>query len=218
MFLKDKNILFIHIPKTAGKLITNNLFKNSDDICYGHYPFKIWQDKYKSINNSTIIFTFVRNPWDKMVSLYHYSLKYDRNIVCWFSQIDEIDFDFNKWLKWNYNDNINVLKTTKITPETTNNIEMISDFELNFFNQLNLLTDNDNNKNDDITIFKFEDFKKSTKNIKEFFKNNNLNIYDFSKIVNSVNHKHYSEYYNDESKKLIEKYFSIDITFFNYIF
>ena len=36
----NKNILFVHIPKTCGKLITNNMARNSKVHYYGHYPFK----------------------------------------------------------------------------------------------------------------------------------------------------------------------------------
>ncbi len=218
MFLKDKNILFIHIPKTCGKLITENMSKNSENFYYGHYPFKIWKDLYPMIDSNTIIFSFIRNPYDKMLSFYIYTLKNHRTIVPWFSQKNDIDFNFNKWLKWNYNENITNLKKSKINNIKTNNIEMICNFELNFSNQYNLLLYENSNINENITNFKYEDFCKNNNIIIDFFNKNNLLNYNFNQIVNSTQHKHYSTYYNDESIQLIKKYFSLDIEKFNYKF
>lgn len=218
MFLKDRDILFIHIPKTCGKLITDNLRKNSKVFFYGHYPYKIWKDLYPIINNNTIIFSFIRNPWSKMLSLYIYSLKNHRNIVPWFSQKDDIDLNFNKWLKWNYTENIEKLKNSKIVNIKTNNIDMISNFELNFSNQVNLLCYENGKINDNITIIKYEDFCKNNNIIIDFFNKNKLVDHNFNRIINASEHKPYNTYYNDESIQLIKNYFSIDIEKFDYKF
>lgn len=216
MYLIDKDVLFIHIPKTCGKLITDNLAKNSNNNAYGHFPYKIWKDLYPKINNNTNIFTFIRNPWDKMVSFYCYTLKNHRNSVIWFSKKDDIDFDFNKWLAWNYNTNINNLKKSKIVDLKTNEIEMISNFELNFYNQVYLLYDKDNLLNQNIHIIKYEDFCNNNNIIEEYFEKNNLMNYDFNRTINSSEHDNYTNYYDEESIKLIEKYFKQDIKSFNY--
>ena len=218
MFLKDRDILFIHIPKTCGKLITNNMEKNSNLYFYGHYPYKIWKDLHPNISNSTIIFTFVRNPWDKMVSLYFYTLNIYREMGPFFSNYEYINNDFNEWLAWNYNENIEKLKITKSINGKTNNIEHISHFELNFKNQIDLLTYENGNINENITIIKYENFCENNNIIKDFFNKNNLVNYDFNRKLNVTQHEHYSKYYNDKSIQLIEKYFSKDIQMFNYKF
>ena len=100
----------------------------------------------------------------------------------------------------------------------TNNIETISHFELNFSNQYNLLSYENGNINENITIIKYEDFCKNNNIIKEFFNKNNLVNYDFDRILNCSQHEHYSKYYNDESIQLIENYFSKDIQMFNFKF
>lgn len=218
MYLIDKDVLFIHIPKTCGKLITDNMARNSLKPAYGHFPYKIWKDLYPNIGINTKLFTFVRNPFDKMISFYFYTLKNDRHIVPWFSKDDSIDFDFNKWLAWNYNTNINYLKKSKIVDLKTNEIEMISNFELNFYNQVYLLYDKDNLLNQNIHIIKYEDFCNNNNIIEEYFEKINLTNYDFKKVVNKSKHNHYTSYYNEESIKLIEKYFEEDLKVFNYKF
>ena len=64
MYLKDKNILFIHIPKTAGGTITKQLERNSNgNILYCHFNLISWKN-IENINiDSTYIFSIVRNPW-----------------------------------------------------------------------------------------------------------------------------------------------------------
>jgi hypothetical protein len=39
-----------------------------------------------------------------------------------------------------------------------------------------------------------------------------------SKKVHIINHKHYSQYYNNKSIKLVEEHYKDDIEYFNYKF
>jgi len=218
MYIPQLNLLFIAIPKTSGNLITSEITKKRFRIKYGHYPLKIWQEKFK-INNKTTIFTIVRNPYEKMISLYFYTLKKHRKIVPWFSQNDDIDYDFNKWLEWNYNDNLEKLKKSKITNEKCGNVEMISNFELNFSNQLDLLKDKNGILDESIIIFEFQDLKeKKYLPLIQLLNEKKISNLNFNQIVNSSEHNHYSSYYNQKSKILIEKYFEDDIKYFGFKF
>lgn len=64
-----KKIIFIHIPKAAGTSIANEIFCNKQP---GHF---MWSD-YKLIDKSKyreyFKFSFVRNPYDRLVSAYFY--------------------------------------------------------------------------------------------------------------------------------------------------
>jgi len=60
----DLNFIFVHVPKTAGQAITRSLPRNKRLKIETHCPLHLVDkgDKYA--------FGFVRNPWERMVSLY----------------------------------------------------------------------------------------------------------------------------------------------------
>lgn len=62
--------LFIHIPKAAGISVGRALF---GDMTPGHYSYQTYQVVYdKKTLDSLFIFTFVRNPWDRLYSAYNF--------------------------------------------------------------------------------------------------------------------------------------------------
>jgi hypothetical protein len=202
MYLKDKNILFIHIPKTAGKWITNELGKNSLHKYYGHFPYYNWISIHPEINNSTKIFTIIRNPWDKIVSLYYYTLS-DKANLCWFSKNDDIDLDFNKWLTWVYK-NKEIIKNYKMVENCPN---VINNFDLHFSNQTNFIKNNKTIINDNITVFKFEDITNNNEILVNLFRKWGLSHYNFGEKINSSKRGKYTELYNENTKKLVYTHF-----------
>lgn len=63
------NCIFVHIPRTGGTSITQSLFGNQAG---GHTPVWKYQIVFsKSQYDRYYKFTFVRNPWDRLVSSYH---------------------------------------------------------------------------------------------------------------------------------------------------
>lgn len=99
MIVHSYKTIFIHINKTAGSSVRNafhNAVPNEVPHCWknGSIPDhktaittknivadEIWRDYFK--------FAFVRNPWDRMVSMYHFRLKKFK-----------INQSFNEWILW----------------------------------------------------------------------------------------------------------------------
>lgn len=90
MLIDQHKLLFVHIPKTGGTTIRDLLLRfllkldvarltDSDiDRTYGykHYRYIDYVNYYcyqiKNYNKDYFSFSFVRNPWDRVVSAYHY--------------------------------------------------------------------------------------------------------------------------------------------------
>lgn len=70
--IKDPRSTFIHIPKTGGTSIMTWLekeFNVKSDKSTKHYSI---DQLYKKFPNLGFSYAVVRNPWDRMVSAYHY--------------------------------------------------------------------------------------------------------------------------------------------------
>ncbi len=62
--------IFVHIPKNAGTSISQSLFNVNipSFITLYDYKYLLGRDKFQDYYK----FAFIRNPWDKIVSVYTY--------------------------------------------------------------------------------------------------------------------------------------------------
>lgn len=122
---KEQNWGFIHIPKTGGTTITNILRNQKGSERVGGH------DSLRRINDDNLfIFTFVRNPFTRLVSAFHHGVRdglYPR--------------DFNKFLQQaNLNDLWLLPQSYYINSDKTQNkkISYIGKYE-NYKNDLNYI-------------------------------------------------------------------------------
>lgn len=70
---KKAKLLLIHLPKNAGRSIWTAMedkYPDTKKVAWGHATL---QEVHKKINlKKYTSFAVVRNPWDRMVSLYHF--------------------------------------------------------------------------------------------------------------------------------------------------
>jgi hypothetical protein len=199
-YYKDKNVLFIHIPKTGGSVIENAIQEYTPQELYSDnvntlldFPYNqkslqhqfyttIYQFKNKlNINfNNIKIFTVVRNPYDRIISdLFWYGL-----IKKEFTAGQVYNVIKNNYLDRDDLDNHNEPQYKFIVDE---NSELIKNIKI--FN-----TETLNESNDELN--KFVGF--------------NINIEQ--KGVN----KDYSNYLNKDSISLINTFYAKDFELFNY--
>ena len=198
-YYKDKNLLFIHIPKTGGSVIEVNIEKHAKQTLYSSYtnnlldfPFNkkslqhqfyttIYQFRDKlNVNFDNIkIFSVVRNPYDRIIS----DLIYLKLIQTNFTAEQVYDTIKNNYLYRDDLDNHNQPQYKFIVDENSELIKNIKIFNTETLNQSN---DNLNN-----------------------FLGFNINIKQ-----NRV--KDYSKYLNKDSISLINTFYKKDFELFNY--
>ena len=82
MSLLNNKYLFVHINKSGGGTITNNMKNNGETKITGmhrtlHNMLDIAKTKHNLDINSIFTFTMVRNPFDRMLSMYLYYKKHN---------------------------------------------------------------------------------------------------------------------------------------------
>lgn len=207
MSLLNNKYLFIHINKSGGGTITNNMKNNGETKITGFHRtlfdmLNIAKMKHKLDIDTIFIFTMVRNPFDRMLSMYLYYR--NRNSREFFSGNMNIDNDFNKWIEYIYSE-----KFDRKRKHSDINI-----FNHCFSNQLNWLKDPSGKLINIDKIFRYED------NEYEYLYSKILKLsnYDSSTIVHPTNHEHYSKYYTQKSIDLVSKHYQEDLEYFNYKF
>lgn len=68
-YMFKHNCIFIHIPKTAGTAVASCIM---DDVSRDHFPQYVYQQANREFFKKAFKFAFVRNPWDRAVSMYSY--------------------------------------------------------------------------------------------------------------------------------------------------
>lgn len=192
-FEKHKCI-FIHIPKAAGVSLSQNLFGN---LGGGHLPIYEYFKVYSPEEFKTYFkFTVVRNPWDRLVSAYHFLKEGGFNEVDkkWFNDNLAKYVDFEDFvLKWVNKKNINTF--THFIPQyyyLSLNGKILVDKIYNFENLEEAIVDINNKLDTSITL--------THKN----------------KTINRKNE--YRAYYNEETKQIVGNVYKTDIELFHYQF
>tara|TARA_Y100000310_G_scaffold340637_1_gene437146 strand:+ start:817 stop:1803 length:987 start_codon:yes stop_codon:yes gene_type:complete len=188
-------LLFIHIPKAAGTSV-NHILNIKETHSKRHLSLNEIQSLVNpKIYNTYTKFGIIRNPFDRMVSLYFHRMK---NWNCLKVEFDP-NLTFEQWF-WNLNIHLH---------EFSNKAFMMSSYDL--------LIDDKNDLGVDYTL-RFENLEKDWNDMFEVL---DLKAPKLPK-KNKSKHKHYSEYYKCETGELIKQFvyerFKNDFKYFGYEF
>jgi predicted nucleic acid-binding protein len=182
--IRSDKFIFIHIIKTGGVSIATALNTPQRRHITALETKNVVGDK---IWNAYFKFAFVRNPWDKIVSQYHYNgINFCKKIVGKELSFEEyvvelIDKD-KKYTTYEPSNFLNIVdENGKVI------LDYIGRFE-DLQNDFNIICD-----------------KIGVKRFKLPHKN-------------SSKHKHYREYYNSRTKRIVAEKFAQDIEYFGYKF
>lgn len=219
----NQKFIFIPIQKTGSTSIRNVLDKkyncveaspDNSSLIYNHtsaYRLKLYFEEQKNNQFSKqdnwnwkdyFKFTFVRNPYARLVSQYNYFCKIGSNP----QNVTDLNGDYFTYPDEYYNlcREINKKSFKDFVQNNQNNFDVpYSWFGLNEFDFIgkteNMQTDFD------------KVIEKTNKNVANAIPEK-ISIPHYNKSTK----KHYSDYYDDETKKIAEKYYGEDIKRFNY--
>lgn len=179
MISHDHKLIFIHIPKCAGRSVMSFFNSARPD----HFTARYYEKEYSRFVEYKI-FSIVRNPYDRLVSIYHYVLQHRRN------QFEPIIVNagngFKEWLITNYK---HYRPFNKKSAEGQWGSDGLLGSPFFFSPQGRWL--NSLNK---IKIFKYENIGDV-----EVFLRNELNDDSLKlPLLNASNHLHWSMYYDEE--------------------
>jgi hypothetical protein len=188
--IQDK-ILFFGLPKSGLVSIDSFCHVNKLKINKIIYEKPANITYFRKLFPNHIFFIIVRNPWHRMVSMYFYWIHNDKNL--------------NHFKLFMNLDNI---------PSFTDFIKLISNVKANGWGlstQFNIL---DAKAHDFDIIIKIEEIDEQFKQIQ--------NILKVEKPLEQQNKGNYSgsyrDYYTDETRDLVAKYFKYEIDTFGYTF
>jgi len=193
-FVDHKNkFVFVHIPKCGGRSIKKVFdLKLHDHYGLSELGFKSTDYCPELVAEDLFKFAFVRNPWDRFVSAYEY-LK--RGGIPFYDRLKTLV------IKKEYPEFKDFLLAKEVWQQW-----------VFFYPQLEFITVNGSIKTD--FVGRFENFQNDFDLI--------CDQIDYSKVklphVNKTKHAHYTEYYDDQSIKIIARSFEEDIDTFKYRF
>ena len=181
-------VVAVHIPKSGGLSIRYILFNRQPDRfmhCKPNHP------DYEKYWNDYFTFTFVRNPFDRLVSGYLFTLNKKNDNKEFYTDITNEKYkDFNDFIiNCNHETLITILR---FEPQ----VNWIRGYKYNF-------------------IGRFENLEEDLKTLQYQL---DLEIKNLPLINNTINRKPYWEYYTEESKEIVENLYKDDLMFFNYKF
>lgn len=195
---KEKNYMFLHLYKCGGNSLRSML--HGEEIlgvhchaydlmrhCFTQGLTEFWNSAYK--------FTFIRNPFDWQVSLYHYILRAE-------SHIDHLFVKGHTLLEYlEFQRDVRM----KITTHGANKYDTLTGF----------LTDKEGNMLVD-HIYRYEDYDNEVKRLcdrigEPFTEVPKLN-------VSQNRDRNYRKYYDAKTRELVEDMFGEDLRNFGYSF
>jgi hypothetical protein len=226
---REKKFLFIHVQKTAGSSVARLLRSQAPDTrpFLGQHDHALWAKTHLASEwTGYYKFAFVRNPWDRLVSWYQ-MISHDGKLLPWHKRFPfEMIRHSGKVLPgsqrllqkkhykpfWQY-----VLKRTNSFEEfllnCTGIVDDIDGKRSAMYNQIDYVAD----ERGSIIVDFVGRFEKLEHDVNIIIDALGLPSRPIPQ-VNKSQHSHYSEYYTEETRRLVAERYSRDIEFFGYQF
>jgi hypothetical protein len=190
MINHEHKYIFIHVPKTAGTSIVKAL----DLPDKGHYTQLEIYKRYEGAHDISKYFSFgfVKNPWARFLSLYFYLIRTSKKTSLTFSEYAK---------RFKSERPILSLNTKEFKKSGVSLRHYLPQFNFFLIDDINYIG--------------------KTENIQHCFDIvcDKIGIpHQQLPHKNATTHKHYTEYYDDETKEIVAKKYAKDIEYFGYEF
>ena len=191
MISHKHRFIFVHIPKTGGTSIAYYLYRYCEKVIKHQFAEDLFGETREGVDYFT--FSLIRNPWEREVSRYFYQRQTPDNEL--YEEARQLTF--KEWLHRRQQDEV----------------------FMRFYGapMLDWLTDENGNLLVEY-IARLERINDDWKKICERLNHNEIYIDTELPYLNRSEHNHYTEYYDDETRGMIEAAYQRDIEFFNYRF
>lgn len=189
---RKNKCIFIHIPKTAGTSVLSSLNKGIN-VSRDHVTWQEYKNRSPHFFKNHFKFSFVRNPWDRAVSVYFY-LRNGGNQQedLYYKQIIENNFQtFEKFAEGFLNKDT-IWSHRLFWPQSFYLIDHQGKLQVDFLGKFESIND---------------DFQYIMKILK---------IYHTLPQTNKSPRKEYEKYYTDKTIQKIKNLYSLDIEIFDY--
>ena len=201
----NKEPIFIHIPKAGGKSMEGFFKKINPRLRIGclHIKTSAWVDKKKNSKKcfalskkereSAFIFSFTRNPFDRLLSAYMYlaggfgnknDIKFGKTLDSSFAGFIKKDF-LSFWKGEKFINSKGGLHFEPMVNYINRDIDFVGRFE-NIEEDFNIVCDKIGTPRKELPH------------------------------ENNSKHKHYTEYYDDETRQIVAEKYAKDIEYFGY--
>lgn len=198
--------IFIHIPKNAGTSISKSIGLEQTS----HITIReIKSILSKEVFSSYFKFCFVRNPWDRFLSLYNYARLEESY---YHSSVNPLKAKFGKHLDYDLLKDASFKECAYFLLDN----KLKHDRTWNHWNeQISWITDEKGNKIIDF-IGRVENINRDLKQVSEIINKKIKNIYELNYSIS--NHSSYKSSYDQETANIIRTFYNNDIEAFDYSF
>jgi len=180
------NFIFIHINKTGGSSVASALKLPFEHLTAVEKMAMVGSRRWEKC----LTFTIVRNPWDKVVSQYHYRLKTNQ------TDMADIPIPFSEWVQRAF----------------AEQDPLYYNFPKMFMTQTEWIADADGR----ILVDEIVRFEKLDEGFARVMKKLGKDV--TLPHLRKSKHDHYRDYYDTETAAIIHHYFKKDIDNFGYTF
>lgn len=195
--VKLDNLTFVHIPRSAGTSIGHWMRDNRGSSSYQEW---YTHPTLEEMDSSGTAFTVVRNPWDRILSLYEFS-KNVKNLGhphISNEMAQQYLHHINGYTEW---------------PDFETWVKNLESFKLPDMFTFNMLTPQSHWTNGLNIVLKYENLEQDFAKVQDL-----LNCTNPLPNENSSVHDNYKYLYNSTTKDLVYRWFETDITEWEYEF